>query len=171
MTGRPPARPPDRPAGRPTDRPSGRVPLARLFAIGYRVLVDGMHRRLVERGWSDVRVNYGFVLLAARDGNLRGADAAALLGVSKQAASKLIEGMQDAGYVTRQPHADDDRAKLIRLTERGRTLLAVVEEIYAELESDWAGLIGAAAVESLRGDLTAVLEHGHGGRLPVITPP
>jgi len=100
--------------------------LARLFAIGYRVLVDGMHRRLVERGWSDVRVNYGFVLLAARDGSLRGADAAALLGVSKQAASKLIEGMQEAGYVTRQPHADDDRAKLIRLTERGRTLLAAV---------------------------------------------
>lgn len=148
-----------------------RVPLARLFAIGYRVLVDGLHRRLVERGWTDVRVTYGFVLLAARDGGLCGADVAALLGVSKQAASKLVEGMQAAGYVTRQPHAQDDRVKLIHLTDRGEALLVAVEEIYAELESEWAGLIGPDAVEALRADLTAVLERTHGGRLPVITPP
>jgi DNA-binding MarR family transcriptional regulator len=150
---------------------AGGVPLARLFAIGYRVLVDGLHRRLAERGWSDVRVSYGFVLLAARDGGLRGADVAALLGVSKQAASKLVEGMQDAGYVSRRPHEGDERAKLIRLTDRGHALLATVEEIYAELESEWATLIGGAAVESLRADLTLVLERTHGGRLPVITPP
>lgn len=147
------------------------VPLARLFAIGYRVLVDELHRRLADRGWTDVRVSYGFVLLAARDGDLRGADVAALLGVSKQAASKLVEAMQGAGYVTRRPHASDDRAKLVRLTDRGRALLAAVEEIYAELEARWAALIGTEAVESLRTDLTTVLERTHGGRLPVITPP
>jgi DNA-binding MarR family transcriptional regulator len=154
-----------------TDPATDRVPLARLFAIGYRVLVDGMHRRLAERGWTDVRVSYGFVLLAARSAGLRGADVAALLGVSKQAASKLVDGMRDAGYVTRQPHATDDRAKLIRLTQRGHDLLAAVEDIYAELESEWAALLGTAAVESLRIDLTTVLQHANGGRLPVITPP
>lgn len=148
-----------------------RVPLARLFAVGYRVLVDGLHRRLAERGWTDVRVNHGFVLLAARAGGLRGADVAALLGVSKQAASKLLDGLVDAGYITRERHARDDRAKLVRLTDRGHALLAAVEEIYTELESEWAGLIGVAAVESVRGDLTAVLQRAHGGRLPVITPP
>ena len=150
------------------------VPLARLFAVGYRALIDGLHERLAERGWPDIRVNYGFVLLAARDGGdggLRGADVAALLGVSKQAASKLLDGLVDAGYITRERHACDDRAKLVRLTDRGHALLAAVEEIYTELESEWAGLIGVAAVESVRGDLTAVLQRAHGGRLPVITPP
>lgn len=156
------------PAGAPATE---RIPLARLFAIGYRVLVDGLHRRLAEQGWTDVRVTYGFVLLAARSGELRGADVAALLGVSKQAASKLVDGMQDAGYVTRQPHANDERAKLIRLTDRGHALLAAVEEIYDELETGWAAVIGTDSVESLRADLTAVLERTHGGRLPVITPP
>lgn len=167
MTGPVPAGPIDR-SPDPVPDP---VPLARLFAIGYRVLVDGLHRRLAERGWTDVRVSYGFVLLAARAGALRGADVAALLGVSKQAASKLVDGMQDAGYVTRQPHERDERVKLVRLTDRGHALLAAVEEIYAELEAQWAGLIGADAVETLRGDLTAVLALAHGGRLPVITPP
>lgn len=146
------------------------VPLARLFAIAYRVLVDGLHARLAERGWSDVRVSYGFVLLATRDGGLRGADIAALLGVSKQAASKLVDAMHGAGYVTREPDPGDERAKLVVLTERGRALLATVEEIYAEFEAGWAAVIGPGAVESLRADLTTVLERGHGGRLPMITP-
>jgi DNA-binding MarR family transcriptional regulator len=147
------------------------VPLARLFAIAYRTLIDGLHERLAERGWPDVRVNYGFVLLAARDGGVRGADLAVLLGVSKQAASKLVDGMQDAGYVARAPDPGDDRAKRIVLTERGRLLLDAVEEIYAGLESAWAEVIGRSAVESLRADLTVVLERTHGGRLPAVTPP
>ena len=44
-----------------------RSPLARLCAMAYRDLVDGLHQRLVERGWNDVRPAFGFALLAARD--------------------------------------------------------------------------------------------------------
>ena len=150
---------------------TGPVPLARLFAIAYRTLIDGLHRRLAERGWTGVRVNDGFVLLAARGGGLRGADIAALLGVSKQAASKLVDAMCDDGYVAREPDPGDERAKQIVLTDRGLALLAAVEEIYSELESEWAAVLGAGAVETLRADLTTALEHSHGGRLPVITPP
>jgi hypothetical protein len=46
---------------------SGDPPLARLFAIAYRLLIDSLHERLQARGWTDVRPAYGFVLLAARD--------------------------------------------------------------------------------------------------------
>ena len=44
-----------------------RIPLARLFAMAYRDLIDGLHERLRARGWHDVRPAFGFVLLAARD--------------------------------------------------------------------------------------------------------
>ena len=49
------------------DPASGGPPLARLFAIAYRLLIDGLHDRLQAQGWTDVRPAYGFVLLAARD--------------------------------------------------------------------------------------------------------
>jgi hypothetical protein len=49
------------------DPASGDPPLARLFAIAYRLLIDSLHERLQARGWTDVRPAYGFVLLAARD--------------------------------------------------------------------------------------------------------
>ena len=39
------------------------VPLARLLLLAHRQLVDGLHERLRERGWTDVRESYGFVLL------------------------------------------------------------------------------------------------------------
>ena len=53
----------------------------------------------------------------------------------------------------------------------GVALLGAVEEIYAELESEWAGFLDAGSIEVLRADLTTLLERTHGGRLPMITPP
>ena len=66
-------------------------PLARLFAIGYRMLIDGLHDRLRARGWSDVRPAFGFVLLAARDQPTSVSELAEVMGTTKQAASKLVE--------------------------------------------------------------------------------
>ena len=43
--------------------PSQPVPLARLLAIAYRSLVDGLHGRLRDQGWVDVRPAFGFVAL------------------------------------------------------------------------------------------------------------
>ena len=146
-----------------------RQPLARLFAIGYRSLVDDMHDRLAARGWIDVRPSYGFVLLAARS-PVQVVDLAVLLGVTKQAASKLVEGMQQAGLVERAGHPTDGRAKRIVLTTRGRELLADVEAIYVELEAAWAATIGTDHLETLRTDLMRVLRSTHGGALPPVRP-
>ena len=138
--------------------------------MAYRTLIDEMHRRLTERGWRDVRPNYGFVLLAARAPGIQGTDIAALMGISKQAASKLIDAMEQAGYVRRAPHADDQRAKIVTLTAAGDDLLAAVEEIYAELESEWVAILDPERVRTLRADLSTVLRATHGGRLPAIRP-
>jgi DNA-binding MarR family transcriptional regulator len=117
-------------------------PLARLFAIGYRLLIDGLHDRLRARGWTDVRPAFGFVLLAARDQPTSVSELAALTGATKQAASKLVETMVAAGYVQRGVDAQDRRQRPVHLTSRGRELLRSVEQIYAELEQEWANVIG-----------------------------
>jgi DNA-binding MarR family transcriptional regulator len=78
--------------------------------------------------------------------------------------------MEQAGYLRRDPHADDLRAKAVSLTPRGGELLAAVEEIYAELEDEWAAILDRRRVDALRADLTTVLRATHGGRLPPIRP-
>jgi DNA-binding MarR family transcriptional regulator len=144
------------------------VPLARLFAMAYRLLVDGLHERLAERGWDDVRPAFGFVLLALRGGAVPLRDLPRVLGTSKQAVSQLVDAMVAAGYVERGADPGDARAKEVRLSARGRRLLAEVEGIWAELEDGWAAVLGPDRVETLRADLVTVLRHAHGGVLPAV---
>ncbi len=146
------------------------VPLARLLAVAYRQLIDGLHHRLAELGWDDVRPSYGFVLLTLRDRQASVSELAALLGVSKQATSKLLDQMAEGAYVTREVSTSDARQLAVALAPRGRELLAVVERIYAELESEWASVVGASKVERLRGTLTQVVLAGNEGRFPEVRP-
>jgi DNA-binding MarR family transcriptional regulator len=138
--------------------------------MAYRYLVEQLHERLVERGWTDVRPAFGFALLAARDGGTTVTDLATLMGTTKQAASKLVATMVDAGYLEQRSAAADGRQRPLHLTRRGRRLLDAVEEIYAELEAEWAGVIGAPAVSRMRRDLAAAIAASHDGELPPVRP-
>lgn len=145
------------------------VPLARLLAMGLRSLVDRLHERLEQRG-VEVKPVYAFVLLASRERPLTGNDIADLLGMTKQAASKLVDAMEAAQYLARKPHPEDARAKLLHITPKGRRVLEAAEDIYRELESEWARTIGKQRLEAMRSDLVAVLHAAHGGKLPPIRP-
>jgi DNA-binding MarR family transcriptional regulator len=145
-------------------------PLARLFAIAYRSLIDGLHEQLRARGWTDVRPAFGFVLLAASPGPTTSTELAAIMGTTKQAASKLVDTMESAGYVRREVGADDGRWRPVVLTPRGKRLLASVEQIYVELEQQWEDVIGAPGLRRLRDDLVRVLATGADGELPPVRP-
>jgi DNA-binding MarR family transcriptional regulator len=146
----------------------GPVPLARLFAMAYRLLVDELHERLAERGWAGVRPAFGFVLLALRGGPVSLRDLPAALGTSKQAVSKLVDAMVVEGLVERVVDPADARAKRVQLSARGRALLDEVEAIWAELERGWARTLGEDRLAGLREDLVRVLRRAHGGALPSV---
>ena len=150
----------------PVDGP----PLARLFAIGYRQLIDGLHDQLQVRGWTDVRPAFGFVLLAARDQPTSVTELAEMMGTTKQAASKLVDAMVSGGYVRRGTDSHDGRQRPVTLTNRGEALLSAVEQVYAELEDDWAKLIGTSHLDRMRQDLMRVLADPANGQLPPVRP-
>ena len=149
--------------------PSAGPPLARLFAIAYRQLIDGLHDRLRARGWADVRPAFGFVLLAAREQPTSVTELAALMGMTKQAASKLVDAMVSDGYVRRGAGAQDGRQRPVSLTGRGEELLSAVEQVYTELEGRWATVIGTSHVDRMRCDLMRVLSDPD-GQLPPVRP-
>jgi DNA-binding MarR family transcriptional regulator len=144
--------------------------LARLFAVAYRSLIDDLHAELRRRGWTDVRPAYGFALLAVRN-TVTAGELAALMGITKQAASKLVDSLAAGGYLERIGGDGDGRRKQLRLTSRGESLLIQVEEIYAELEAGWAEIIGDESLEDLRDSLHAALTDAGGRPLPPIRPP
>jgi DNA-binding MarR family transcriptional regulator len=150
--------------------PASPVPLARLLAMAYRQLIDQLHARLARGGYTDVRPAFGYVLLALREQPTTGASIALLLGVTKQAASKLVDAMEQGGYVRRQTHDDDARAKEIAITARGRKFLVAVESIYHDLEGEMAQVTSKERVEALRNDLCTIVEAEHDGQLPAVRP-
>ena len=151
--------------------PGGDPPLARLFAIAYRQLIDSLHDRLQARGWTDLRPAFGFVLLAARDQPTSVTELAGLMGITKQAASKLVDAMISGGYIQRGTDPHDGRQRPVSLTGRGEELLSAVEQVYAELEDRWAKLIGTSHVDRMRRDLMHVLSDPSNGQLPPVRPP
>ena len=125
-------------------------PLGRLLAMAFSAVVEELHERLERRGWGPTRPLWGFVLLALRDEPRSISEVAVLLGISKQAAGKVVDGLTAAGLVERAANAADRRATSISLTKRGSRFLADVETIYTEIEARWVKAIGARRLTALR---------------------
>src|SRR5262249_20932670 len=112
-------------------------------------------------GHDEMRPPYGFVVRALAAGGLRLTELAERLGVTKQAALKVVDEMEADGLVTRTPAPGDRRAKIIRLTPRAEQIrahaLAASERMEAELRAD----LGDADVDAARRVLLRFVErHG-----------
>jgi len=73
---------------------------------------------------------------------------------------------------SRLPALDDDLDTTLRTSPVWREreeLLRSVEQIYAELEAQWAEVIGAPHIQRMRRDLVRVLS-GANGELPPVRP-
>jgi DNA-binding MarR family transcriptional regulator len=63
-------------------------------------------------------------------------------GLTKQALAQTLAPLQAGGYVEVAPDPSDGRARLVRLTERGRTVNETVRRHLDGVEREWAGRVG-----------------------------
>jgi len=82
------------------------------------------------------------------------------LGVSKQAAGKTVDRLEELGYAERAPDAADGRRKLVRLTPRGIEALGLSAMIFDELRARWAAALGADRLRALETDLRRMTPPG-----------
>jgi len=136
------------------------VAVAMLVLGAAAQVVDGIQRGLAERGFPDVRPAHGFafVRISAADASM--VDVAAYLGVTKQAASQLVEQLVQRGYVTREPDPTDARSRLLRLTDLGWACTRAAEQAAAETTEAWRQQLGDVAIDALHSALEAVVPPG-----------
>ena len=127
-------------------------------------------KRFVKARTRRFRGNAISQLLAARDQATSVTELAELMGMTKQAASKLVGAMVSAGYIQRGTDPQDGRQRPVTLTGRGEELLSAVEQVYAELEDGWAKLIGPSHLDRMRRDLMRILSDPGTGQLPPVRP-
>jgi DNA-binding MarR family transcriptional regulator len=126
-----------------------------LFA-GFRSVIDDLHAELARRGHPDMRPAHGFALQAIGYGGATATEVGRRLGVSKQAAGKTIERLQELGYVDRAGDDTDRRRKVVRLTRRGIEALASSATIFAEIRARWERELGADRLGAMEHDLRAM---------------
>jgi DNA-binding MarR family transcriptional regulator len=79
--------------------------------------------------------------------------------VSKQAMNHLLTQLEGAGYLERVIDPDNQRQRLVVLTERGHGVVAVIRAAVAEVEAEWEAVLGATTYRQLRGALFELANH------------
>ncbi|CAL9628134.1 hypothetical protein SUDANB150_05977 [Streptomyces sp. enrichment culture] len=123
-------------------------------------LTQRIHEGVVARGFEGVRPAHGFAFARLAPDGATVTDLAVHLGVTKQAASQLVDELVGKGYVERRPHPADARARLVVLTEAGWACTRAAEEAAAEVVGSWADVLGEDGVRVLADGLLRVSPGG-----------
>jgi len=140
--------------------------LAILITAANRCLADRLGAAVATAGGEQMRPSFGFVLRAVAAEEPTVTRLAELLGVSKQATSRLADDMVELGYLERLGDPDDRRRTRLGLSERGRRVRARALFESAAIEDELRERFGASQVEHLRTLLIDFVErHGGGAEL------
>ena len=107
-----------------------------------------------------VRPAHGFAFARLSAGGATITQLAEHLDVTRQAAAQLVDELIAKGYVERQPHPHDARARLIVLTSKGWACTRGAEAAIADTLGQWEAVLGPERLRALRDDLLRVAPNG-----------
>jgi DNA-binding MarR family transcriptional regulator len=122
-------------------------------------LTQRINDGVVARGF-EARPAWGFAFTRLAPDGATVTELAGHLGVTKQAASQLVDEIVRKGYAERRPHPVDARARLVVLTERGWACTRAAEEAAAEAVRSWIDVLGESDVRALCDRLGRIAPHG-----------
>ncbi|MGO8957513.1 MAG: MarR family winged helix-turn-helix transcriptional regulator [Streptosporangiaceae bacterium] len=104
-----------------------------LLALARQSWIRRMASELADRGFTDYRITDAAVMRQLRRGPVPVGQLGADLGVTRQAARKVVRGLQERGYANTEPDADDARKLNVILTAAGRAYASAITEVIARL--------------------------------------
>jgi DNA-binding MarR family transcriptional regulator len=134
-----------------------RVPMIRLLGVAFDSFSEELSARVAAAGYGDIRPGHGCVFgNIDPDNGSRLTDLAERAMMTKQTVGEVVSDLEKLGYVERVPDPEDGRAKIIRLTRKGRHAYAVGRRLIEDLEADWAERFGEDRAAALREALEMV---------------
>jgi DNA-binding MarR family transcriptional regulator len=139
----------------------GEPDLPRLLLEASRTLGAEVVASLDERGFPDARPGHAAVFMHIdRRWGTRLTDLARRARMTKQGMMLLVDDLETRGYVRRVPDPEDSRAKVVRLTARGRRYVAEARRAVAAVEARARRELGDRRYESLWGALEELIGAG-----------
>ena len=131
--------------------------LATLMFVSYRAMDERVQGAMRDAGY-DVTVAQARIAQRIADDGTRLTELAERAQVTKQTASLLVAALEREGLVERVPDPDDGRARLIRLSVRGRQAAQRAMEVVIGVEREWAEHLGPELTDRLREGLVRLRE-------------
>ncbi len=134
---------------------------SQLLRMPYQAFIGQLFDALAATGYADIHPSHAIIFQHLRAEGSRVTELAERTQLTKQYLGRLVADLEGLGYLERTPDPTDARAKLVRLSERGREATRVAEGIIAGLEAEWAQRLGVSRYAILRRhliDLIVMLE-------------
>ncbi len=136
----------------------GMPPAAALLRRPAVVVRHEVMKALATAGYEDILpAHLGVLQHPGPDGMRPGVLAARTL-ASKQAMNHLLHQLEAGGYLVRRQATGDRRTRVVRLTDRGWDVLAVIRQAEQDVEKRWSEALGEGTYHDLRSGLARLEE-------------
>ena len=130
--------------------------VAAVLVAAARAHTGAVMERLALRGYADFPFASASLLWLMDESGTRSTTLAQRGGVTKQAMSQLVRMMERQGYLEQVPDPNDTRAKVIRMTPRGKAVKTACVEVREELNQRIAKIVGKDKAREMESSLGAV---------------
>ena len=143
-----------------------------LLALARQSWVHRMAAELENRGFGDYRLTDAATLRRLRRGPASVGALAVPMGVTRQAARKVVRGLEERGYASTRADDEDARKLNVTLTSTGRAYADAIIEVIAELNRAVVARVTADQLAAADAVLRAAIEDEGVARLAAyIAPP
>jgi DNA-binding MarR family transcriptional regulator len=110
-------------------------------------------------GHAHLRLSFSPYITLLGEGDKRLSELADMLGISRQACNQAVKQVQAAGYITRTADPADGRAKQLTLSLRGTQLRRDGIHIVAQLDQEFAKIVGDDHIADTSKSLSKLYQH------------
>jgi DNA-binding MarR family transcriptional regulator len=117
-----------------------------LLGVARYLQTSMMHTLQEQCGHEHLRLGFSSYITLLGEGDKRLTDLAQILGISRQACNQTVKQIQAAGYIEQAADPADGRAKQLTLSPRGIQLRRDGLRIVAQLDKQFADIVGESAI-------------------------
>lgn len=128
-----------------------------MLRLAHQHFSSAVVEALDEAGFGDIRPHHANVFTFVPPEGIQMSELTLKAGVRKQSMAQALEELEKLGYIERQPHPSDKRARLIFLTPRGKKIRPLAMAAGRQVEEKWRRLLGESQIEALREALQILL--------------
>lgn len=140
-----------------------------------RALLTELHEGMAAAGYPDLRPAHSAVFMNLDPEGTRITDLADRAQMTKQSMGALVKYLESHGYVTTSSHSSDGRAKVVRLTKKGRATEGPARRNIQRVQEKWSRRLGQGEMDefirllrkvndAVAGGASGAHELSHGGR-------